>query len=54
MTRWTVELINVVSTHRGGAEVKGGMGGREPHCLPREPSRGSPSLGGNNSDGQSE
>ena len=48
MKRWTMELINVASTHSRGAEVKGGMGGKEP------PSGGSPSSGENSSDGQSE
>ena len=31
MVRWTTELIDIVSTHSGGDEIEGGIGGREPH-----------------------
>ena len=33
MMRWTMELIDIASTHSGGAKVKGGMGDREPHSI---------------------
>ena len=35
MKRWTMELINVASTHSRGAEFKGSMDGKEPHSFLR-------------------
>ena len=29
-----MDLIDGVTTHSGGAKIKGGIGGRQPHSLP--------------------
>ena len=34
MTIQTMDLIDGVTTHSGGAKVKGGIGSREPHGFP--------------------
>ena len=33
MTIQTMDLIDRVTTHSGGAKVEGGIGGREPHSF---------------------
>ena len=53
MTLQTVDLTEGATTHCGGAEITEGIDGRPP-WLPREPSGGSLSSGGNSLDGQSE
>ena len=46
-----IDLATGATTSSGGAKVMEGIGGRAQQ-LPREPSGGSPSSGGNSSDGE--